>query len=475
MAGALVWIINLVNKMNKRNRYALFIIGLITFYFAQLISPNKLIYFSSYFFAAYLFYQSFKNIDTALTLVLILSLFSEVSLGAGLFLMQPESYQLGSGFWISPTTIITFLILIGSFRKKIKMIHPVDIFLFALYCWVLVSTLFNLDQKSLLGFIRFSQTSLVYLLFRMYLNKINLKFIAVLLLSMLIFQSSIAILQVIQGKPLGLLAEVANLQYPQGYLTTEEETGFLRVTGTFGHPNITASVLLALSPFVYAWPLPMKSQSSTIMLLYATYIAIFFTYSRVATITFIAIHLFLVRAGNIIDWVLSRRIWYMRLILIVSVLVLLVATLPNTVTRVLSFPRSLEATGSFGFRIKLAREAVAVMNRFPFFGVGLERSLPYIIDEPATDVFKNIPPSNFYKIHSLFLELGSEVGITGILLLGAAIIATLRHVGKNSSGNFLLLSKAALTGVIIISTINPFLHTSQVTLIVFFIALILAQ
>src|SRR3990167_6426870 len=121
--------------MRLNNKTAFFIIGLLAFYFAQVFAPNKAIYYSSYFIAAYLFYTAYKNIETALTLTLIMSLFSEISIAAGIFTMQPGAYRLGSGFVILPMTIITVVLVFFSLHKKINVIHPADTFLFIMFCW----------------------------------------------------------------------------------------------------------------------------------------------------------------------------------------------------------------------------------------------------------------------------------------------------------------------------------------------------
>src|SRR3989338_1441528 len=158
---------------------------------------------------------------------------------------------MGSGWWISPMTLMS----IGSipfFLKKDRFeMKSADLFLLLFFVWSFLSFFRLPNFNSLLGLFQFGELIVVYFIFRFSFAKKNLGYIAILLLTFLFYQSIISLYQIIASRPLGLIGEPL-LSGGIHSLVTLEGADLYRVTGTFGHPNVLASTIIALSPFLYS-------------------------------------------------------------------------------------------------------------------------------------------------------------------------------------------------------------------------------
>ena len=280
-----------------------FYLGLIIFYFLITLVPNKLVYFSAYFISTFFFYLATKNIRVSLLYSLILSLFSDVGLASSWFLMEPKELNLGSGYMITPTTILLFLLLVFSFTKKPKSFHVADIFVLFLFLWSVINFLLFPYSNVLYGILSLGEIVLLYYFLRIHLTKNLFVSVGYLFISMLFFQTFLGTLQLFLRRPVGLLIEAVTFANPFGVTASENENLF-RLTGTFGHPNFFASFLLISLPFLFFSPV--KNKLFTILKFLAL-TALFFTYSRAAwgIILFLFI-LWLASQKNILLKIISR-------------------------------------------------------------------------------------------------------------------------------------------------------------------------
>ena len=438
-----------------------FLASLLLFFTLILLSPNKIIYFSAYPAAVLLFYLSVQDLRRSLLLAMILAVFSDVYLGAGLFRLEPAGFNMGSGWWISPVTILMPVMLLFSLKVKLKK-NPADIFLLLFFVWSALTFTFNTDQNSFYGMIALSESVLLYFLFRLYLKKEDQPFLTALFLAILLFQTFIGLWQFYLGRPIGLIAESIIADNPAG-ITTSENIRLFRISGTFGHPNVLAAFLLVLYPFLDLFK-SIKSWANTFRSM--VILAFIFTFSRLAWVVLLIVHLiFSYSLPYSIAIDRFRKKFHLNrkaVIYLSTVLIIIYLLFPYILLRFKTIPASLDEFGSLGTRVKLDQEAIALIKKNPLVGTGLNKSLESYIRQPSTNIFENNPPGIFYKIHNTFLEITAETGIPGLLLFVLFLVSVIR------SGSAIFSAKAALPtaayygllSLIIISYVNPFFHTS---------------
>ncbi len=455
-------------KINRQ----FFLLGLLIYYIISFLAPNKPIYFFSYFISTLFFYLSTKNLQTSLLYSLILSLFSEIGFGGSLFLMEPQSLNQGSGWWISPTTLLLLCLLMLSLHKKIKKIHIADVLALIFFFWTTILILFIPNTNVLYGIVSLGELILVYILFRIYLTIDNFELLNKILISMLVFQSIIAAIQFLLQRPIGILSESVLFLNPFG-LTTPEESNIFRVTGTFSHPNNFAAVLLSITPFLFLTKFKNKNLRYFFIL---PVTVIFFTYSRAAWLIFAIIAgLIIIRSNYFQD--LGKKFLSLKTIFIVFVLAVgvLIFLQPYISKRMQSVSLALSEFGSWGVRIKLTQEALSIISQYPLTGVGLNRSVEAYVASPVTDIVEVLGNYKYYKIHNTFLEIAAESGIPGFILFSLFLVFVFKHYFqlKNKS-NFQKAAFYGLIGLIGMSMFNPFFHSSQFRLFFLLSAVILA-
>lgn len=451
-------------KINKLN----FFLGLIIFYLLTFFAPNKPIYFSAFFASTLFFYLSTKDLRISLVFSLILSLFSEVGLGGSLFLMEPHQLNLGSGWWLSPMSLIILCLIPLSLRLKIKKYELANIALILFFLWSIISFLFLPNINVVYGIISLGELILVYLLFRIYISKENIPSINILLISMLIFQLIIGGLQYIFQRPIGLVAESVITGNPFG-LTTPEESTFFRITGTMVHPNNFAATLLALIPFLLFYKTNnIFLKSAKIMCL----LVLFFTYSRAAWGVLLLvgiIYLILEKQQKILS-----KIYLLKIPTLVLGIILFFFLFPYITLRLLSIQQAIGNFGSWDVRTKLNEEAVSLINQYSITGVGLNRSVEAYVSSPVTDLVDILGNYKYYRIHNTFLEIATETGIPGVILFILFLIFVFGHYFKlTNKSNFQKAAFYGLLGLIGMSLFNPFFHSSQLRLFFLLSAIIL--
>ncbi len=451
----------------RKNLY--FIIGLIIFYVLLFLSPAKLIYFGSYFIATFFFYLATRNITLSLLYALILALFTDVGLAKSLFILEPENYNLGVGWSISPLTIFILCLLPFSLLKRIKTIYKADKIIILFFFWSLVSFVIFPYNNVLWGVLSLGEAIVGYYLLRTLLVKIDDSHISYILISMLIFQSMLGIMQFFLHQPFGSFVESVTYTHPYGVSTVEAPELF-RISGTFEHPNHFASFLLATIPFLFLFP---ENNVMIRIFKFISPIILFFTYSRAAWVIFILIIL-LMLVTKLIRFKIPKTVplwWYS--IPIAFTIIFIILT-PYFNMRLNSLPQAFEEWGSFGVREKLIQEGISLVTQYPIEGVGLYRSIEEYANNPVTDLFERIPVGRSYGIHNTPLEIAAEIGIPGLLFFILFLLYVFRHYLKSKKTYLKNAAFFGLLGLLGISMFNPFFHTSQFRILFLLSAIILA-
>lgn len=447
-----------------------FYTGLVIFYIFQFLSPNKPVYFASYFIAAYFFYLETKDLRISLLWALVLSVFSDVGIAGSWFLMEPQEFNLGSGWWISPMTLLIISLGFLSIRiSKIKA-RPPDLLIFLFYIWNIVNLIFYPGPNVLYGLITLSEILTVYYIFRIYFSEKILPSVITILVSMLAFQSLVGFLQFLFRRNLGLMLESSLLNYQYG-LTSTEDANIFRITGGYGHANMFAAVILALIPFLFVYRgklIKIIAASSLINLL--------LTYSRAAWFigfpSFVLIYL-KYNIDTAKEYIFRNKIK----IILLSYLAFLIL-IPVVSVRLQSVPVAFEENGSFSTRIKLIQESLSLILAYPFLGVGINNFQPAASESPVTDVFAVNGYNAVTRIHNLFFELAAQIGIPGLLIF-CLFLASLyifykhRNFHDKRTAKISNLAGYSLLCLILIASFNPFYLITQFRLFFLLAAIIM--
>lgn len=223
---------------------------------------------------------------------------------------------------------------------------------------------------------------------------------------------------------------------------------FLRAYGTLPHPNLLGGFVLILLLAPVAFFLRKEKPNYVSLLLLIPGVSLLaLTFSRSAWLALVASGIVLIWKANCFD----RR----RLALLLAVVALgLTATLFPY--RDLVAARTVNTTShseefSFIGRAWLNGEAIKMIGEHPLTGVGIgsfiielgRRAGEGYVVEPA---------------HNVFLLAGAELGIPGLLLVGAFVVSFLIRLFRARNPNA-ILAGAVLTGLGIISLFDHYLWT----------------
>lgn len=462
-------------QISKGEKLNFLFAGLVLFYVSQFFIGSKPVYFLTFFATVPFFYLAVRNISIAVMLTLILSLFFEVGIAGRLFLLEPRFLNLGSGWWITPKTVLVLSLLGLTVVKwkslRLKKILLPDIMLVFFLGWLVISFIFQININFLFGLLSLFETALIYYLLRINLDKKNTGLVVLVLSSVVLFQFVLSVFQIMQKRPLGLVIESTLTSNPYS-LTTIEGGDFFRISGSYGHPNMLAAVLLSLSPFlIHLRPLSVKFAAVDA----AIFFLVFFTYSRITWFFFIIQYAISFSFNRIKSFSLNILRHKNMLLLLLLVFINIYLVTPNLLGRLRSTGFSLEEYGSLGLRVKLMQEGLNLISKNPILGTGLHRSLEIYARDPVTNIFSLAVPGPFYRIHNTFLEIAAETGMPGLILFLLFIYYVFYSFIAGRKQN---LSKTSailgLAGLIIISYLNPFFHTIVMDIIILFSAFILA-
>lgn len=378
--------------------------------------------------------------------------------------MYPSELNLAPGFWMSATTILSIPLLLFSLRNTTFKMHPADYLIFAFLIWIAVIIFVYPLTNVFYGFLYLVEGILVYFLFRFNIRKVDMKLIRFILLSMLLFQSILCMMQYSLRQNIGLTAESSINSYSSGQVTIEDENVF-RATGTYGHANELSVALLFLLPLSFSFPTGLIP--SVIWMLGV--LSLFLTQSRASWAIGFPVNFIL-----FISWLKSKVSEKIKYFTIAFLIILSVILAPSFISRIQTIPDSLVSVGSGNTRIQLAREAIGLISLSPIFGVGLNRFQEIGVEYASTDIFETNGLTSGTKSHNLLLEMSAELGLAGTIIFLVFIgLITKELIIKSRSYPFAKNLLLAWISLLLISQFHPFLLSSQFRLFFLLAALIL--
>jgi len=226
-------------------------------------------------------------------------------------------------------------------------------------------------------------------------------------------------------------------------------TLILRPYATFSHPNVLAGYLLIAMVLVWSFCLPWRNrwiQGFSIFVLGISSIALLLTFSRVAILIWGLLVLF--SLGKILLRTLKTvgtRIFAL-FVTIGGFACLGMVPLMHEV--VLRFIQTSLLDESVTERTELLRASIIMIQRHPFFGVGLNNFLP------ALAPLQRPMPLGLYlqPVHNIFILVFSETGIIGFALFMGLFTATVQRIKSQpaviTGVSFVLLVIVLITGLL---------------------------
>ena len=389
-----------------------------------------------------------------------MSFFSETSIAASLFKLEPD---IGSGYFISPFSAVSFLMLPVMFYKTKSVFHWPDFMPLFFLLWNVFLFFLNPHSNSLFGILILGEMTVAYFLLRNFLQMDDLKVLPLLFSSMLIFQSFIALLQFLFHGNIGILVETTNIDFPFG-LTASEEEGLFRSSGATYHANTLAMILIILYPYLYHFKSIFFSTMKFVWIF-----VLFSTFSRIAWLIGGAEFIYL----NISSLALILKKKFNIFLFMIFFITLFMFN-PLFLIRMENVPEALNEQGSWGVRMKTYKEAWHLFSQSPIIGVGANMYLTSIIDDPVTDLYQQGQVSVFKKIHNFFFEILTDNGIIGISIMSVFLIAVLKRT-INDKYKIVFYAKTAMISFLIFVQFHPLFLTPQMRFIYLLSAIMLVK
>ena len=367
---------------------------------------------------SFLFYLKFtRSIFNSLWLLFISSMLSLRTLPFDINFIAPKLNINGDGSWYYSDLIfvlILYLILTRFNKSRIKVLFSqaggikADFFLFLFLAIAGYSTISASNPTiSFLFYFLFAKSVILYLVSKLVFLDLNLvKKTMQIVIIYVVINSLLIIAQYLVGGPLGFDFEDVFMpfgKYAENYL--------FRPGGFTSDPNISASFIVAILPVAVVMFLPLLKNAAVYYwgIIVSIFLALIFTASRASwIITALAILPFLIylKSNNFIFLPKKfKTLWVLGSIF----LVLLIG--PFIFSRILSLGQTFSQVGSGYYRIHQAVAGYRIMLNNPF-GVGLGM-FPY---EVTKSVSNENSPAAFDLPHNLFIQLGAESGIAGLII-----------------------------------------------------------
>jgi len=259
-----------------------------------------------------------------------------------------------------------------------------------------------------------------------------------ILITIAIFESSLAIVQFLLGHPLGRFIEEGMKSFPYGRLSDEDNT-LLRPNGTFTEPTYLARFLTILLPLVLVY-------AEKLWIPLIALIAIFVSLTRFSWLTALLTLI-------VFFWWKKRKFDLAntpKLLLIATTVTFLgigAVLWPYFTYKIQVTPLAFQEFGSFDFRIRLIKESLSLISRYPLFGVGLNMFNEFAAQANITGLYDVLDKAN---VHNVFLRIASEMGIPALSFFLGFILVTYYHYFKSRKNpkSGALENVAALGGLI---------------------------
>ncbi len=458
-----------------RRKY--FIAGLIIIYIGMGIATGWKLYFLSYLIGGVLIYLDRRDLLQTLYLISIVSLpYSVGPFQTRTFLSDTPFI---SSYGLFPFTISTVILSFFLFLKPILFrVKKPDVLLILFFLYIVLGFVFNPTNTSFLyGIFQFAVFILFYFNSRSLLaDKKILNYIFITLISIILFESSLAVIQFLLQRPIGLFSEEFLNDKPYGIISPENIELF-RASGTLSHPNYLANLLVSILPifFIYGNKVLKVKKHLFVVLNCLIILALIFTFSRTNWI------LFLVYLGYLLYQHRSKtniRINYAHLLFsIILFIFLLFSMYPFISNRLSSIPTALSDFGSIGLRLKVIQIASYIISENPVFGIGLNQFLNIAPDFTEEHIFSSSVLSSSTLVHNIFVQIATDTGILGLFIFLAFIIFVLKEFYSDKQKRRNVIIQSSVIGFLFFlggGMFNPFFLRVLMRLFFLFAAIIVS-
>lgn len=240
-----------------------------------------------------------------------------------------------------------------------------------------------------------------------------LKTLTLVLISLLIFESLIVFAQEVRGAPLGFLIEQLDVLSYFGS-GPDENSLFIRPAGLHGDSNNLAFYFLSIYSGILILWFWLKEKGQLFLSYFCiflvttiTVLVIIFSQSRSAYLAFFVFFLVLFCLNKDLRKELKNKFKFYDVYLKLFFLFLVVIGAIILPDRSLHTIYSFTKYGGMQVRTKLNVQAIELIKRNSFFGVGLGMFIPASFDENYNGVINTFPES----VHNGFLLLTAESGL----------------------------------------------------------------
>jgi hypothetical protein len=334
------------------------------------------------------------------------------------FLVYLVLVRLRKKFQLKGTHVIDFLLLslisVGAFASYFSPLPDVSWF------WLLQS-IKNIALFYIARIIFFKDRSLM---------KVTL----MLFILFCLFNSGLILYQKYLGRPTGFVVENKLTLYGQ---YADESSSLYRPAGIFWDANLAATFLAVLLPFlsIFTWAKQQWIDKRIVLFFFSTTVlALIYTASRATWVISASIFILMML------WLQKRKLLQLPKInkkyVSVAVLLIFLFLSPFIIDRLKSLSFTVGERGGLIYRLHHLSMAKDLMFSQPF-GVGLNVFQYLILDkyDPYFYFSDSTPP------HNLLAEIGSSMGILGLLLFCALLI----EVGKTGFHFLAVTSQRALS------------------------------
>ena len=357
-------------------------------------------------------------------------------------------FFLGDG--LALTAVILWL-AVQSQKNSLPKLSPVLKLLFLLCVWMTLSTFWSIDWRtSLYISIHFW---LIFLLI-LSLREWNESWNSVILgfCTGIVFEFSIGIIEFTTQST--KILEPLKLPWPGLIQATSQSASilnfangdkFLRVYGTFPHPNILAgfSLIGIVSATSYILQRNKLNWLAAICLAMASSL-IALTFSRSAWLGLIVFFLIILLKTKFLN---TRRIWLAFLIVLTVIVLTLFPLNQLFLSRTTAFTNSTEKFSLNG-RVWLAQQALDYIKEKPLTGIGLGSFVIELAEKSGE--FNYVEP-----VHNIALLVFSELGVVGFTLLMAIIYIIAQDTIKTIKPKVIMFG-AVLAGIGVISLFDHY-------------------
>lgn len=384
----------------------------------------------------------------------------------GMHFWLPESLVLGRKIdYLAPTLFITDILLVlfvvGVFIKKI-LINPKTWTLTLVMAAFLVLFLSNISPLSAYVVTRLLLLTMFVSAVIYYKPKPHEYGLPLFIGSVCV--GLLAVLQFVNQQSLGnflyFFGERSFTKATPGIaLVTSAKLVLLRAYATFPHPNVLGGYLATLVPLLLfqlkTKPTNIFRQKYFFILKHAfvafCFLALALSFSRTAWCALfmgVGVCLYLSRLSGVHR--VSR--WAKLTVLVLGSIVMFV-----------SFKMASTEQAPFFERLGLARYAIEMTVKHPLFGVGLLRFVPSLPDFDS-------PPYLLQPVHSIYLLIAAETGLTGFVVFLLFCFFVIRHALRQKKHHLV----ASISVILFCGLFDHYFITIQQTrlLFVFIIALV---